>query len=245
MPDRLFVQEVLGGKHRATEEESRTPVIHEMEISEPPVLASSGAPCLGATALIILFSAGWFALHFLCAVHIPFAVLLILIIGAVVLSFLMSISRENRKKQWDELLQDAKIEFSRLFKEHNDFLARLDERMVKYLNSNNIKKSYTFFVLMQIRDAMGHRLKKINHLLERPGHEELLLAHHLFVKPLAIRESVIAGLGRSLPLPISEVREISLPLIEYLQESVVALESEAAERQDKISRQASTHWKAA
>lgn len=244
MPDRLFVQEVLGGKHRAVEQETRTPVISEMENSDPPVLASSGAPCLAAAAMIVLFSTGWFALNFLCGIHLPFAGLLLLIIAVIAVSFPMSVSRENRKKQWDELLEEARIELSTLLDEHKDFLVRLDERMVKYFNSNTINDSYILFVLMQIRDHVDHRLKKITDLLEEPDYEELLLAHHLFVKPLAIRESVIAGLGRSHPLPISKVRETSVPLIEYVQEGLHALEAEAAERQEEFKRK-TDGWKAA
>ena len=245
MPDRLFVQEVLSGKHRSEKIGPETPVIRELESQEWPELASSNMPWLAGVALIVFFTTSFFLLNQVLESEVPISILMLLGILVFVMSWTLSFHRERRIRSFDQLMQEACLELGTLVDEQKELLIRLDERMVKYFNSNTISDSYILFILMQLRDLMERRLEKVCVLLSKPTRDNLLFAHRLFFTPLSVRESVIEGLGRVHPIPISHVRETAGPLLEYVQENLLALEAEAAEMDEEFKQTDEDGFKAA
>ena len=216
------------------------PCVREVERTKSPLLKSAALPWLGAGASVLLLTALYVLACYGYAGEfaIPFFVLPTAMTGVILFAGLVSHARQRATRSLERKLQEASTEVSLLAEEQRSFLSRLDDRMVKYFNSNTLSDSYTLFILMQLRDLVESRHSKIALLLSDPSARHLLIAYALIAKPLSVRESVLAGVGRISKLPLSSVRATMGPLLDHLQESLLALEAERGEQLESVRQSA-------
>lgn len=233
LQDRHFVVEVLSGRIQGASPNITTVALRMLETSEKRTLASSGTPwiiCLVVIAII-------FSLFFLFLgqfLVLPLAIASGLsMFGVVIASWIWASSRESRIYTLEGDLHNSHEELQGVRNYLESCLMKIDQRRTKYFNSAPVSDSYTFFILMQIRDAIDQRLQELSPLLSRRSLRDYLLAHSLLSKPLVVRDSVIEGLGGHYYLSLSRIPSIVAPLLAHLQQNLLAIEYEQAELSSK------------
>ncbi|NMC61995.1 MAG: hypothetical protein GYA55_02380 [SAR324 cluster bacterium] len=238
MPDRLVVQEVLLGRRRSKSEAESAPIIKKIETEEIPVLKLAGLPCAAAILLILMSTLCVLCLKAAFGIDIPEGILFLGFGGITVGSLVLSHSRKRALKKQLKKMKKAVVELVDLLEFVKASVAQCEERIAKQPSCDKLSDSFALYILTQIRDLIKRRLKKISILLAEPDRNNLTRAQILFARPIAIRDSKMEGVGRSYPVEISKIRDVVGPLVEFIEEGILAIETENAERNAELDLEA-------
>lgn len=167
-------------------------------------------------------------------IDIPESILLLGFAGIMFGSLVLSYFRKRALKRQLKKMKKAVIELVDLLEFVKASVAQCEERISKQPSSAKLSDSFALYILMQIRDLIKRRLKKISMLLAEPDRNNLTRSQMLFARPIAIRDSKMEGVGRSHPVQISKIRDVVGPLVEFIEEGILALEAEQAERNAEL-----------